>query len=118
MVASGHERRFRDVHHASRSTSDSGKIAQRSEPTLRAMTEPMRLAALDSPLPFCQFYQGLRCLHEQDPQVTIAALRYLAEDGAVSSRDLPGHQSKPGGEVAALDEHIAGADRRHRRARD
>jgi hypothetical protein len=40
------------------------------------------------------------------------------EDGAVSGRDLPGHQSKPGGEVAALGEHIAGADRRHRRDRD
>ena len=36
------------------------------------------------------------------------------EDGAVSGRDLPGHQSKPGGEVAALGEHIAGADRRDR----
>src|SRR5215831_9760564 len=37
-------------------------------------------------------------LHEQDAQVAIAALGYLAEDGAVSGRDLPRHQSEPGGE--------------------
>ena len=42
-------------------------------------------------------------LHEQDPQITIAALRHFTEDGAVSGRDLPGHQSKPSGEVAALE---------------
>src|SRR3954454_9430099 len=29
------------------------------------------------------------CLHEQDAQVAIAALRYLAEDRAVPGRDLP-----------------------------
>ena len=29
------------------------------------------------------------CLHEQDTQVAIAALRYLAEDRAVPGRDLP-----------------------------
>jgi hypothetical protein len=53
-------------------------------------------------------------LHEQDAQIAIAALRYLAEDGAVSGRDLPGHQPKPDSEVATLGEHIAGADCRHR----
>src|SRR5262245_2609166 len=57
-------------------------------------------------------------LYEQDAQVTIAALRYLAEDGAVSGRDLPRHQPEPGGEIAALGEHFAIADRRHHGARD
>src|SRR5215469_14855901 len=63
-----------------------------------------------------QHYPGR--LHKQDAQVAIAALRYLAEDGAVSGRDLFRHQSKPGGKVAALGEHIAGADCRHHSARD
>ena len=33
-----------------------------------------------------------RRLHEQNPQVAVAALRYLAEDGAVPGRDLPRNQ--------------------------
>src|SRR5262245_36364137 len=57
-------------------------------------------------------------LYEQDAQVTIAALGYLAEDGAVSGRDLPRHQPEPGSEIAALGEHLAIADRRHHGARD
>jgi len=37
------------------------------------------------------------CLHEQNAQVTIPALRYLAQDGAVARRDLPGrvNSTKP-----------------------
>ena len=34
--------------------------------------------------------------------VAVAPLRYLAEDGAVASRDLLGHEAQPGGEVAAF----------------
>src|SRR5207245_9225314 len=49
-------------------------------------------------------------LHEQDAQVAIAAPRYLAEDRAVSSRYLLGHQSKPGAEVAAFGEPISSAN--------
>ena len=41
-------------------------------------------------------------LNEQDPQVAIAALRYLAEDGAVAGRDLLGDEPQLGGEVAAV----------------
>ena len=41
-------------------------------------------------------------LHEQNPQVAIAALGYLAQDGAVPSRDLFGDEPKPGGKVAAF----------------
>src|SRR2546430_17243633 len=47
------------------------------------------------------------CLDEQDAQVAIAPFRYLAEDRAVSGRDLLGNQSEPGAEVAALCEHSA-----------
>ena len=57
-------------------------------------------------------------LHEQDAQVAIAALGYLAQDGAVPGGDLPGNESQPGGEVAALGEHIPGADRGHHRTGD
>src|SRR6266568_6410221 len=57
-------------------------------------------------------------LHEQDAQVAIAAPRYLAEDRAVSSRYLLGHQSKPGAEVAAFGEHISSANCGNHRARD
>src|SRR6516162_8087094 len=46
-------------------------------------------------------------LHEQDAQVAIATLGYLTEDGAGAGRDLPRHQSEPGGEVAALGENVA-----------
>jgi len=41
-------------------------------------------------------------LKEQNAQVAIAALRYLAEDGAVAGRDLLGDEPQPGGEVAAV----------------
>src|SRR5215471_3082089 len=49
-------------------------------------------------------------LYEQYAQVTITAFGYLAEDSAVSGRDLPRHQPEPGSEIAALGEHVAGAD--------
>src|SRR5215472_3474835 len=51
----------------------------------------------------------------------LVSLRRLGdgtEDGAVSGRDLPRHQPEPGGEIAALGEHFAIADRRHHGARD
>jgi hypothetical protein len=48
-----------------------------------------------------------RRLHEQDPQVAIAAFRYLAEDRAVPGRDLLGDQPQPSSEVAAFRECIA-----------
>src|SRR5215470_8740536 len=41
-------------------------------------------------------------LNEQNAQVAIAALRYLAEEGAVAGRDLLGDEPQPGGEVAAF----------------
>src|ERR1700731_1886702 len=41
-------------------------------------------------------------LHEQNAQVAISAPRDFAEDRAVSRRDLLGHQSEPGAEVAAF----------------
>jgi hypothetical protein len=42
-------------------------------------------------------------LHKQNAQVAIAAPRDFAENRAVSRRDLLGHQSEPGAEVAALE---------------
>src|SRR6266702_4523115 len=57
-------------------------------------------------------------LHKQNPQVAIAAPRDLAEDRAVSRRDLLGHLSEPGGKVATLGEYISCANRSHHRARD
>src|SRR6266436_6245813 len=57
-------------------------------------------------------------LNEEDAQVAIAALRYLAKDRAVSRRELLGDKTQPSGEVAALGERIPGADRRHHRAGD
>ena len=38
---------------------------------------------------------------------------YLAEDGAVASRDLLRHETQPGGEVTAFGERISVADRGH-----
>src|SRR5262245_41772637 len=58
------------------------------------------------------------CLHEQDAQVAITALRYPAEDRAISSRDLLRHKPQPCSEVTTLGETIAGPDRGHHRARD
>jgi hypothetical protein len=43
-----------------------------------------------------------RRLHEQNPQVAIAAPGYLAEDGTVSGRDLLWNEPQPGGKVATL----------------
>src|SRR5262245_13351305 len=57
-------------------------------------------------------------LYEQGAQVAIAALGYLAQDGAVPGGDLPGNESQPGGKVAALGEHIPGTDRCHHRTGD
>src|SRR5215469_4025665 len=57
-------------------------------------------------------------LSEQDAQVAIAALGYLAKDGAASRRELFGDKTQPGGEVAALGERISGTDGRYRRAGD
>src|SRR3984893_427220 len=57
-------------------------------------------------------------LHEQTAQVAIAAPRDFAEDRAVSRRDLLGHQSEPGAEVAAFGEYVASADRGHHGARN
>src|SRR5262245_51076108 len=57
-------------------------------------------------------------LNEQTAQIAIAALRYAAEDCAVTSRYLFRHQPEPGAEVAAFREGIAGADCGHHRARD
>src|SRR5262244_4327943 len=76
------------------------------EPRLEAMALPA--LGLDQHNP-CR-------LHEQDPQVAIAALGYLAEDGAVAGRYLLGDEPQPGGEVAAFRERIAGADCGHHRA--
>src|SRR6202045_1853451 len=52
-------------------------------------------------------------LHEQNAQVAIAAPGDFAEDRAVSRRDLLGHQSEPGAEVAAFGEYVSSADRGH-----
>src|SRR5262245_21096181 len=40
------------------------------------------------------------------------------DDGAISGRNLFGHQVEPSTEVPSLAEHVAGADRRHRGAGD
>src|SRR6516162_2878453 len=39
-------------------------------------------------------------LHEQDPQIAVAALRYWTENRAISGRGLLWHHSEPGPEVA------------------
>src|SRR6266702_2136150 len=70
-------------------------------------------------LPALRFDQHHPCrLHEQNPQVAVTSLRYLAEDGAVPGRYLLGDKAQPGGEVAAFGEHIACADCRYHRAGD
>src|SRR6266567_1897698 len=48
-----------------------------------------------------------RRLDEQDAQVAIATLRYLAENYAIPSRGLLGDKPQPSGEVAAFAERIA-----------
>src|SRR6266516_6898847 len=67
--------------------------------------EPMALPALGLD------QHNPRRLDEQDPQVAIATLRYLAEDGAIPSRDLLGDEPQPSGEVAAFGERIPIANR-------
>ena len=57
-------------------------------------------------------------MNKQNPQVAVAALRYLAEDRAVPGRHLLREQAQPGGEVAAFGERISTADRGHHRAGD
>jgi hypothetical protein len=51
-----------------------------------------------------------RCLHEQDAQVAVPPLRYLAEDSAVAGRDLLRYEAQPGGKVTAFGERITGPD--------
>src|SRR5215471_5667525 len=80
----------------------------RLEPRLEAVVLPALGLDQDNP---CR-------LHEQDPQVAIAALGYLAEDGAVAGRVLLGDEPQPGGEIAAFRERIAAADCGHHRAGD
>src|SRR6266852_2282981 len=60
----------------------------------------------------------VRGLHEQRPQVLVAALRDLAEDRAIPSGLLLGHEPQPSAEVASLLEAGAIADRRHHGTRD
>src|SRR5215831_285979 len=57
-------------------------------------------------------------LHEQRPQVLVAALGDLAEDRATAGRLLPRYQPEPSGEVASLPEAGALANRRDDGARD
>src|SRR5260370_29402941 len=52
-------------------------------------------------------------LHKQNAQVAIAAPRDFAEDRAVSRRDLLGHQSEPGAEVAAFGEYLSSSTLAH-----
>src|SRR6266536_6523968 len=74
--------------------------------------EPMALPALGLD------QHNTRCLDEQDPQVAIATLRYLAEDGAIPSRDLLGDEPQPSGEVTPFGERIPSANGGHYRAGD
>src|SRR6478609_7004166 len=59
-----------------------------------------------------------RRLHEQDPQVAIAALGYLAQDRAVAGRHLSRDEPKPGGEVTAFGKGITSANRSDHRTGD
>src|SRR6185312_2079822 len=74
--------------------------------------EPVTLPALR----LDQHHPG--SLHEQNAQIAVTALGYLAEDGAVPSRDLLGYETQPGGEVATFRERVASTDRGHHRAGD
>jgi hypothetical protein len=53
------------------------------------------------------FKLNIRGRYGRAAAIAIAALGYLAEDGAVSSRELFGHQTQPGGEVATFRERLA-----------
>ena len=59
-----------------------------------------------------------RRLYEQDTQVAITALGYLAEDRAVPGRYLLRDQPQPGGKVAALGECFSTTNRGHHCAGD
>jgi hypothetical protein len=52
-------------------------------------------------------------LREQSPQIAVTAPRDRSQDRAISGRDLLGHQSEPGAEVATLGEYRTVADRWH-----
>src|SRR5262249_59460150 len=76
---------------------DSKDVAMQSllgciQPSLEPMTIPA--------LRFDQHHP--RGLHEQNTEVAVAPLRYLAEDSAVARGDLFGHQAEPSREVAAF----------------
>jgi len=73
---------------------------------------PMTLPALR----FDQHHPG--SLHEQNAQIAVTALRYLAEDGTVAGRDLLRHETQPGSEVATFRERVASTDRGHNSAGD
>ena len=60
----------------------------------------------------------LKALGHDARLMAITSLRYLAEDGAVASRDLLRHEAQPGGEVTAFGERISVADRGHHSAGD
>src|SRR3974390_2871712 len=74
--------------------------------------EPMTLPALR----LDQHHPG--SLYEQNAQIPVTALGNLAEDGAVPGRDLLGHKTQPGGEVATFRERVASTDRGHHSAGD
>jgi hypothetical protein len=57
-------------------------------------------------------------LHEQRPQVLVAALGYFAQDRAISRRLLLWHEAESGTEVASLLEACAIADRCYHGTRD
>src|SRR5262249_61319095 len=59
-----------------------------------------------------------RRLHEQNPQIAIAALGYLAQNRAVTGRHLSRDEPQPGGKVAAFGKGITSTDRGYHRAGD
>ena len=77
-----------------------------------AALEPMTLPALR----FDQHHPG--SLYEQNAQIAVATLRYLAEDSAVAGRDLLRHEAQRCGEVATFRERVASTDSGHNSAGD
>jgi hypothetical protein len=78
---------------------------------------PARFKATKLASPHAAAVPGRRArLHEQRPQVLVAALGDLAQDRAIPGRLLLGHE--PGAKVASLLEGGAIADRRHHGTRD
>jgi hypothetical protein len=61
---------------------------------------------------------GPGALNEESSQIAIAAFLYVPENRSIAGRDLLRHKTKPGHEVAALLEGVAGSDRRDHRAGD